>query len=100
MIEYLIDKQSVGENPNADDDAGVAFVDPPVPNSCLWRRNLTMTYLSNNQYPLKSLDMARYVDGDLYLFKRLFGGIVDEKSEVGDVVKKEEGGKEQLEAPG
>ena len=35
MIKYLIDKQSVGENSNADDDAGVAFVHPPVPNSCL-----------------------------------------------------------------
>ena len=34
-IKYLIDKQSVGENPNADDDACVDFVDPPVPNSCL-----------------------------------------------------------------
>ena len=36
MIENLIDKQSVGEKPNADDDAGVDFVDSPVPNSCLW----------------------------------------------------------------
>ena len=38
MIENLIDKQSVGEKPNADDDAGVDFVDSPVPNSCLWGR--------------------------------------------------------------
>ena len=44
--------------------------------------------------------MARYVDGNLYLFKRPFCGIVDEESEVGNIVKKEEGGKEQLEAPG
>ena len=36
MIENLIDKQSVGEKPNADDDAGVDFVDSPVPNGCLW----------------------------------------------------------------
>ena len=100
MIKYLIDKQSVRENPNKDDDAGVDFVDPPVPNSCLGRRNFTTTYLSNNQYLLKSLNMARYVDGNLYLFKRPFCGIVDEESEVGNIVKKEEGGKEQLEAPG
>ena len=46
MIENLIDKHRVGENPNADDDAGVDFVDSPVPHSCIWGGNLNAISIS------------------------------------------------------
>ena len=52
MIENLIDKQSVGEKPNADDDAGVDFVDSPVPHSCIWGGNLNAISIQSFQYLL------------------------------------------------